>query len=90
MNKNKYYVTMTDNFLSGWGSAKNKINKLIFICDNYKEAEIVFNNASNRNDMKYINICFNFPYHLNNNKYYTQIKTKEDYKSWYKDNFFNK
>ena len=28
MNKNKYYVTTTDTFMSGWGCAKNKINKL--------------------------------------------------------------
>ena len=41
----KYYVTMTDKFMSGWGYAENKINKLIFICDNYKDAKIVFNNS---------------------------------------------
>ena len=30
MKTNKYYVTMTDSFMSGWGYAKNKINKLVF------------------------------------------------------------
>ena len=85
----KYYVTMTDNFMSGWGMAKNKINKLIFICDNYKDAKIVFNNSNDRKEMKYINICYNFPYHLtNNDKYLTQVKTKKDMKYFYiKDSF---
>ena len=25
-----YYVTMTDKFMSGWGKARGKINKLVF------------------------------------------------------------
>ena len=84
----KYYVTMTDKFMSGWGNAKNKINKLVFICDNYKDAEIVYNNSNDRTEMKYINICYNFPYHLNNDKYLTQVKTKKDMKYFYiKDSF---
>tara|TARA_Y100000593_G_scaffold45251_1_gene86106 strand:+ start:78 stop:323 length:246 start_codon:yes stop_codon:yes gene_type:complete len=79
---------MTDNFMSGWGMAKNKINKLVFICDNYKQAQIVYNNAKNRKEMKYINISFNYPYHLNSNKYLTQVKTKKDMKYFYiKDSF---
>ena len=84
------YVTMTDKFMSGWGEADNKINKLVFICDDIKQAKIVCDNAKHRTDQKYINICSNYPYHLFNNKrYYTQIKTKEDYSAWYKENFFN-
>jgi len=89
MKTNKYYVTMTDSFMSGWGYAKNKINKLVFLCDSYEQAERVFNNAESRNEMKYINICIKYPYHLNNNKYYTQIKTIENSKNWYKKNYFN-
>ena len=35
MNK-KYYVSMTDSFLSGWGMAENKISKYILtiVCRN--------------------------------------------------------
>ena len=85
------YVTMTDKFMSGWGEADNKINKLVFICKDIKEALIVKDNAEHRTDQKYINICSNYPYHLFNNKrYYTQIKTINDYSAWYKENFFNK
>ena len=28
----KYYVTMTDKAMSGWGMAKNKTNKYVVIC----------------------------------------------------------
>lgn len=94
----KYYVTMTDSFMSGWGKAQNLQNKLIFICDSYEEACIVADNAEHRSDQKYINICSNKPsyyrstfgtdYTLNN--YYVQIKTKDEYNSWYKENYFNK
>lgn len=85
----KYYVTMTDSFLSGWGKAEGKINKLIFECDNYDEAETVEQNAENRTDMKYINICTKKPYY-NSNKYLTQTKTKEDCPNWYQKGYFKK
>ncbi len=83
----KFYVTMTDSFMSGWGMAQGRTNKLVFICDSYEEAEIVHENAKNRSEMKYVNISANFPYY-NNSKYYTQIKTKEEYPNWYKKGFF--
>ena len=82
-----FYVTMTDKALSGWGLAQGKINKLIFECDTYAEAETVYNNAVNRGDQKYINICSKRPYY-NNNRYYVQIKNKTIYPCWYKPNYF--
>lgn len=51
-----FYVTMTDTFMSGWGKAEGKKNKLVFECDTLKEAEIVKDNAENRDEMKYVNI----------------------------------
>lgn len=51
-NKIKYWVTMTDPFLSGWGMAKGKTAKFIYECENYEEAEIVEQNARNRKDQK--------------------------------------
>ena len=65
MNK-KYYVSMTDKFLSGWGHAKNKINKYLITCDTYEQAETIEKNAHKRNEMKYINIHSTKPYY---NKY---------------------
>ena len=83
----KYYVTTTDKLMSGWGMADKKINKLIFICDDYKEAEIVAKNASNRSDQKHVNIVQRKPYY-NSNRYYAQIKTKEEYPKWYVEGSF--
>lgn len=83
-----YYVTMTDKFMSGWGEAQGKINKLIFICDNYKQAEIVEQNAMARSEFKYINITTNKP-HYSKQRYYAQVKTIDDYPRWYEANYFN-
>ena len=52
----KYYVTMTDKFMSGWGMAKDKTNKMIVVCDTWQQAEQVERAAHNRSEMKYINI----------------------------------
>jgi hypothetical protein len=81
-----YYVTMTDSFMSGWGEANGRINKLVFVCHGY-EAKIVEDNAHERTDMKYINICINKPYY-NKRDYLTQYQTKGDYKNWYIKNYF--
>ena len=85
--KQIYYVTMTDRFMTGWGEAKDKINKLVFVCHRYKEAKIVEDNAQNRTDMKYINISTKKPYY-NHQRYLVQYKTNEDYNNWYVPNFF--
>lgn len=78
----KYYVTMTDSFMSGWGKADGLINKLVFECDTYSEAIKVERYAESRSDMKYIDIRSTKPYY-STSKYYTQFKTKEDYPTWY-------
>ena len=98
MKKEKWYVTSTDTFMSNWGRAKNRTNKLIFICDSYEDALIVSDNAKNRSDQKYVNICSSKPSYFQSTKgtdyelgnYFVQIKTKEDYPSWYKKDFFKK
>ena len=58
-----YYVTMTDNFFSGWGPAEGKTNKLIIICSNYDQASQLAEHALNRGEMKYVNICVDKPYY---------------------------
>jgi hypothetical protein len=87
MENQKFYVTMTDSFMSGWGIAKGKKNKLIFECDSLEEARTVEENARNRGDQKYINICSKFPYY-NSDRYYVQVKNKEEYPSWYEKGYF--
>lgn len=79
----KAWVTMTDKFMSGWGMADGKINKLIFECDSLEQAEIVEENAAKRSDMKNINICRNKPSY-NSQKYYAEYKTNDERNSkWY-------
>ena len=87
--QDRYYVSMTDKFMSGWGHSKDRINKLVFICNNYDQAQIVFDNAHARTDQKNINICYNKPYY-NQKRCYTQIKTIEKYPAWYKKDYFKK
>ena len=85
------YVTMTDKFMSGWGPSDGLINKLIFLCEDYTEAQIVYNNALSRGDQKYINICSSKPSYYRStfgDSYtvgdkYVQIKTKDNYPTWY-------
>ena len=51
-----WYVTMTDKFMSGWGMAEGKTNKLIIECETYEEAQTIERNACKRSEMKYVNI----------------------------------
>ena len=76
------YVTMTDKFMSGWGLAKDKINKLIFECETYNEAKIVADNAERSSEMKHISIRSTKPYY-SSKRYYLQIKTRKEYPTWY-------
>ena len=52
----KYYVVMTDKFLSGWGLAEGKTNKLVIVCDTHKEASTIERNASKRDEMENVYI----------------------------------
>lgn len=52
----KYYVTMIDKFMSGWGMAKGKTNKMIVVCDTWQQAEQIERGARDRSEMRYINI----------------------------------
>lgn len=61
MDNKKYWVSMTDKFMSGWGMAEGKTNKLVIECDNYEQAYIIEQNAKRRSEMKHINICINKP-----------------------------
>ena len=77
---------MTDKFMSGWGGAKGKINKLIFECDSFDEAMTVIDNAEKRSDMNYINYRGTKKPYYNPSRYYAQVKTKSDYPKWYNPN----
>lgn len=53
----KFYVSMTDKFMSGWGMAQGKINKLVIECDSADQAFTIIRNAKKRPEMRYINLC---------------------------------
>ena len=96
MKKTKYYVSMIDRFMSGWGPARDRKNLLLFVCDTKEEAETVEINARKRNDMTRINNLGTFkPLYFKENEtdyesgeYFIQIKTIRDYPTWYKRNAF--
>ena len=81
MNK-KYYVTMTDKFMSGWGRAEGKINKLIIECNSFEEAQIVYDNACRRREMKYVNIVSSKPYY-SASKYHVSHGGNGSYQAWF-------
>jgi hypothetical protein len=56
-----YFVTMTDKFMSGWGLAEGKINKMIVRCDTLAQADRIQRNAKRRGEMRRVNICVNKP-----------------------------
>ena len=77
-----YYVTTTDRFMSGWGPAKRKDNRLIFPCESMAEAMRVDSYAKNRGDQMRVFICTSKP--KVRAHHYTQVKTKDQYPNWYK------
>ena len=52
---------MTDKFMSGWGHAQNRTNKLIIECNTIDEAAQIERAAHKRPEMKYVNICVRRP-----------------------------
>lgn len=82
--RKRYYVTMTDPFMSGWGKAEGLINKLVFECNSYDEALVVAENAEKRGDMDYINIVDSKPWY-DPKRYYAQFHTKRVAPTWYRN-----
>ena len=76
--KTKYYVTMTDKFMSGWGQAKGKINKYVVECDTYDQADRVERNAKRRDEMKYINIVVGRCPSYDKRRYLVSLKKYKD------------
>lgn len=65
---------MTDKFMSGWGVAEGKKNKLIIQCDTWQQAEQIERAARDRSEMRYINICTKKPRYGSN--------VVESWKTW--------
>ncbi len=80
----KYYVTMIDTFMSGWGESEGRKNKLAFECESYEEAQIVAGNGTGREEMKYVYICSKKPRQKKGEL--LQFKNKEDMQAFYTPN----
>lgn len=52
----KWYVSMNDSFMSGWGRAKGLTNRLVIVCENRDQALMIVRAAEKRQEMKYINV----------------------------------
>lgn len=72
-----FYVTMTDNFMSGWGRAKGKINKFVVICEAAEQAEEVKRNAMKRPEMKRVSVRRSRP-HYCSEKVYVTMRTYDE------------
>lgn len=83
----KVYISMIDKFMSGWGYAEGKLNRLVFECDTHEESMIVLNNALSRSDMRNVNYHTEKPY-FNNKTNFVQYKNKDMYPNWYVKNYF--
>lgn len=83
----KYWVVMTDKFMSNWGQAEGKINKLVIECDSSELALIVADNADQRDEMKYVSIKTECP-SFNSKRYLVSYKTQADMPNWFVAGFF--
>lgn len=73
----KIYVTMTDKFMSGWGKARGKKNKLVIECNTTKEAEAVARNAKKRSEMVNVNVRHTKPKY-DRRRYFPSFKKCKD------------
>ena len=57
----RYYVRMTDKFMSGWGVSEGKRNVLVIACDTWEQAAAIEKAAHDRSDMQRVEICLKPP-----------------------------
>lgn len=61
MDKHKFYVRMTDKFMSGWGCAESKLSVFVVECDDHTQAEQILRAARKRPEMTRAAICIAKP-----------------------------
>ena len=78
-----FYVTCTDTFMSFWGQAEGKRNRLILPCRSLKEAEVVARNARGRSDTSHVRICGTRPRLLRQDFTVWQVMDPKSARAWY-------
>ena len=84
----KYYVSMTDMFLSGWGNAEGRKSKLVVVCDNRQQAMKIVDAIRRErytvgNEMRYVHIHTTPPY-LPSSRYHVEYLDYKDAHRWNK------
>lgn len=77
----KYFVTMTDKTLSGWGNATGKIHKQIVECQTLRQAKLFVKGIiriKDANGFRYINIVDKKPYY-NASRYTSTTRPVTDF-----------
>jgi len=57
------YVTMKDNFMSGWGEARDLINIYLVECETSEQADQIENAANERGEMEGVRQCEDKPHY---------------------------
>lgn len=57
------FVSMIDNFMSGWGEARDKTNIYLVECDDIDQAEMIERAAHKRSEMSKVKIHQDRPYY---------------------------
>lgn len=55
---NRYYVSMVDTFMSGWGMAEGKTNVMLVECATDEQAQLVAKNAKKRSEMRKVKVHY--------------------------------
>ena len=77
-----YYVLSTDTFMSGWGPARGRKNRLILPCESEDEAEDVADYARSRTDTAHVRITRQKP--RLRPGYLWQVMGPTDSSAWYR------
>lgn len=77
MSTSPIYVTMIDNFMSGWGEAEGKTNIYMVSCDTLEQAKQIETAGKARDEMRKVHIHESEP-HYNPKQYLvTEVQFKD-------------
>lgn len=78
-----HYISMIDQFMSGWGLSKDKTNVLVFECASKEEAYRVMDYARQRGDMTKVAYWKKEMPTFDPEKFFVQVKNRDIYPRWY-------